>query len=196
MMETAAGQCPSSQVNVTRRAGPQTATHYRWVAQLWSRRDIRCRASKTRQEEKATQSQGGVWCGPAAASGKAWIFSGGIGPSCRIPPELYRPTGTRRKEPISRRPVQLRQCLCQAPVCGGEIGRETCVRLIPRSPLLTLQERVSFSALVSDWPARTGSPEFGPPERNTFCEAGASTDLGPRLSFPAFRGSIDVCCVN
>jgi transcriptional regulator with XRE-family HTH domain len=34
------------------------------------------------------------------------------------------------KSPISRRPAQLRRCLRQAPVCSGEIGRETCVRLI------------------------------------------------------------------
>src|SRR5258708_38445637 len=82
-------------------------THYRWVSQLWSSDDIRCRGSKTHSWQAGPPSEGGVLAGSSRASPRRGIFARLICPSAWVPSQLYRPTGKRGKKPITDSPVLL-----------------------------------------------------------------------------------------
>ncbi len=83
-------------------------THYRWVAQLCVSRHIQDRAQKVTSYQAIIQSAGIVRDGPSAVTAAARVFPRFVRARDRLPPQLHRPTRTRRKEPIAEGAVRFR----------------------------------------------------------------------------------------
>jgi hypothetical protein len=110
--------------------GSRNATHYRWVAQLWSRHDIQGRASAIFPQKKSSQSEDRIWHDPKAAPTRARIFSGIICALRWISPQLHWPVGKRREKPIPESPLRPGEELRYASI-GDPTDRGKATRVWP-----------------------------------------------------------------
>jgi len=100
-------------------------THYRWVAQLWSIEECWQHGAKGPAQPEDTNTADRFRSRASAAQGASWSFPGFVRSCHRIPPQLHRPIGKRRKKPFAERAIQSFAIIEASPFATAPASRET-----------------------------------------------------------------------